>query len=417
MKCPLVRHASLLGLSACTVFATGFWDGPLTVSGFNDQLRLQVRGVLDIEGWWFERPAPGLIFTDDNHLLNPRATLYVDAQIGPRVYAFGQLRLDRGFDPSDEGLGLRSDEYALRVTLTEAKDLYVQVGKFATVVGNWAPRHGSWEYAFITAPAAYESLTAMWDNEPPNSVGQLLSWAFVRPVGTVEEELADQPLRLPILWGGSYATGAALAGRAGAFTYAVEVKNQSLSSRPESWDLDRYGWDTPTYSGRVAWQPSPAWKLGLSASTGSYLYAKRFVDEGNRLKPGLSLRDYRQTVLGHDIGYAWRRWQVWAEVFATRFEIPAVGDADVWSWYLETRYKITPQFFAALRWNEQIYGRIADPRGGQIRWGRNLRRLDLAPGYRFSEFVQLKLQLSLQHEEDRPRPFNVLAATQLTLRF
>jgi hypothetical protein len=45
----------------------------------------------------------------------------------------------------------------------------------------------------------------------------------------------------------------------------------------------------------------------------------------------------------------------WAEVFETRFEVPNVGNADL-SYYLEAKYKITPQLFVALRWNQQLYG-------------------------------------------------------------
>jgi hypothetical protein len=416
---PPARLATvLLGLSLSAAPVLGaFLERPLAVSGFDDQARLQVTGLLDLEGWWFERPAPGLVFTDDNHLFNPRATFYLDAQLGARLYVFGQIRADRGYDPSDQDLRLRSDEYALRLTLDPARDLHVQIGKFATVVGTWAPRHNSWDHAFITAPAAYEALTAIWDNEPPGSAGELLRWGFIRPPSSLNQELAFRTLSLPIIWGGSYSTGAALAGRAGHIVYAAEVKNQALSSRPESWDPDRFGWENPTYSGRLAWQPSPTWTWGLSASTGTFLYAKLAAEEGFTPSPGRSLRDYRQTTLAHDITYAWRGWQVWGEIFLSRFEIPGIADADVCSWYLETKYKITPQLFLGARWNEQRYARIDDPAGGRVRWGRNLRRFDLAPGYRFSDWLQLKLQLSLQHEENDPRPWSALAATQLTARF
>jgi hypothetical protein len=417
MPRPFVIAGVLLGQLAALPAAASFLERPLSLSGFEDLVRLQVTGTLDAEAWWFERPAPGLLFTDENHFFNPRATFYVDAQLGPRWYTFGQIRVDRGFDPTDGDLRLRADEYAVRITLDESRDTHFQLGKFATIVGTWAPRHNSWDYAFVTAPAAYEVLTAMWDNEAPESANELFHWAYIRPPSPVEEELFYRTLSLPILWGGSYTTGAALAGRAGTFTYAAEVKNQSLSSRPESWDLDRYGWENPTWSGRLAWEPSPAWTWGLSASTGTYLYARRLEQEGHGPAAGYSLHDYRQLLLGQDLTYTGRRWQVWAEIFVSRFEIPGVADADVYSWYLETKYKISPQFFVGARWNEQLYARIDDPLGGRTRWGRNLRRIDLAPGYRFSEWLQLKLQLSLQHEETDPRPWSLLAVTQLTARF
>ena len=32
-----------------------------------------------------------------------------------------------------------------------------------------------------------------------------------------------------------------------------------------------------------------------------------------------------------------------------------MGNADTFAYYLEGKYKFTPQFFAALRWNQQLF--------------------------------------------------------------
>ena len=91
-------------------------DEALTFTGSNTNIRARVSGTLDLEGYAFSSPAPGLIRTTSDALFNPRLSLFVDAQLGPAVYVFTQTRVDRGFDPSDQGAQIRLDEYAVRVT-------------------------------------------------------------------------------------------------------------------------------------------------------------------------------------------------------------------------------------------------------------------------------------------------------------
>jgi hypothetical protein len=64
----------------------------LTITALDDRLRARLRGTLDFEIYYLDGPAPSLIFTDDNFLLNPRLSLYLDAQLGTQVYVFAQAR-------------------------------------------------------------------------------------------------------------------------------------------------------------------------------------------------------------------------------------------------------------------------------------------------------------------------------------
>ena len=144
-------------------------DAELTVSAFDDNLRARLSGTIDLEMYHFQQPAPGLINSEIDNLFNPRLTLFLDAQLGRQIYFFAQSRLDRGFDPSDEGAQIRLDEYALRYTPWEDGRVNLQVGKFATVVGNWVPRHLSWENPFINAPLVYENVTPIRDKTAPAS--------------------------------------------------------------------------------------------------------------------------------------------------------------------------------------------------------------------------------------------------------
>ena len=403
---------TLQALSLCLFACTGHaleiddffdrLDNALTITAFDGNLRARLSGTIDTEFYNFQQPAPGLIDSEIDNLFNPRLTLFLDAQLGSQIYFFAQSRLDRGFDPSDHGAQIRLDEYALRFTPWDDGRFNLQVGKFATVVGNWVPRHLSWENPFINAPLVYDNVTPISDKIAPAS-----------PLDFVHRFDNEKYQFNPVIWGPSYASGISLSGRLGRFDYAAEMKNASLSSRPESWNMTETGFDHPTFSGRVGFRPNQIWNFGLSASDGPY-----FRSEAEQtLPPGRSIGDYREFVLGQDASFAWHHLQLWAEFYEARFEVPRVGDADTFAYYFEAKYKFTPQLFGALRWNQQLFSNIPDGAGGQVRWSQDLWRIDVAAGYRFTSHIQLKLQYSFQHETTGSRDDNHLIAAQLTVRF
>lgn len=376
------------------------------------EMRGRLSGTLDLEGYAFSTPAPALLHTAGSALFSPRLTVFLDAQLGGRVYLFAQARADRGFDPGNRPVRPRLDEYAVRFSPWRDGRLHLQAGKFASVVGNWIPRHGSWANPFVTAPLPYEHLTGIWDNAAARSATILQEWAHLRPATPRLDPVADKTQRLPIVWGPSYATGAAVSGVSGKFNYAAEVKHASLSSRPGQWSAAEVGWSHPTVSGRLGYRPGAAWHLGLSASGGSYLRRALLTS----LPAGRGRGDYRQLVVAQDASFAWRHFQLWTEVFAARFEVPLVGDADTVAYYAEAKHKFTPRAYGAVRWNQQWFGDLPD-RGAKVPWGRDIWRLDLAGGFRFTAHTQLKLQYSLGREPVGARDFSHLFGAQLTARF
>ena len=379
----------------------------LSLSDPDHRFHLQLSGLVDLETYFIDQPAPALIFTDRDFLLNPRLTLFLDAQIGSKIYVFAQTRVDRGFDPSDGGAEVRLDEYFLRYS--PAKSVNFQIGQFATVVGNWVSRHDSWQNPFINAPLPYENLTGIWDSAAPEEADDLLYWAHV---GEYDNgDYSDKYLRLPIIWGPSYASGIAVSGSLGRFDYAAEMKNAALASRPESWSITQVGFEHPTFNGRLGFRPNEMWNLGFSASAGPYLLS----EAAPTLPPGRGIGDYRELVLAQDLSFAWHHLQLWAEFYEARFEVPRIGNADTFAYYVEAKYKITPQLFGALRWNQQLFGTIRDE-DHRAKWGNDIWRIDAALGYRFTDYLQGKLQYSFSHQDSAQEGENLVAA-QLTLKF
>src|SRR5215510_11705229 len=402
-------HALSLWLFACTACAFDIddyfdrLDTALTISAFHDSLRARLSGTLDLEIYNFQQPAPDLIDSKIDTLFNPRLTLFLDAQVGSQIYFFAQTRLDRGFDPTDHGAQVRLDEYALRITPWQDGRFTLQVGQFATVVGNWVPRHLPWDNPFISAPLVYENVTAIQDKYAPPSPFYFIYAPY----------FAGKYAFNPLIWGPSYASGISVSGRLGRFDYAAEMKNASLSSRPESWYITENGFENPTFSSRIGFRPNEAWNFGFSGSEGPYF--RREAESS--LPPGRDIGDYREFVLGQDISFAWHHLQLWAEFYEGRFQVPNVGDADTFAYYIEAKYKFTPQFFGAVRWNQQIFNAIDTGYGGKENWSPNLGRIDVAATYRLTTHTQLKLQYSFQHETSAPDKDNHLLATQFTVRF
>ena len=391
----------------------------LSIRDSKNQFQLQLTGLLDLETYFIDQRPPALIESDRGFLFNPRLSFFTDVHWTKHLYFFGQVRIDRGFDPSDEGAQIRLDEYFLRYRPLDNSTINFQIGKFATVVGNWVPRHFSWENPLINAPLPYEHLTGIWDVAAPGNVDTLLYWGHV---GEYDNgDYSDKYLRLPIIWGPSYTSGLAITGSIEKFDYAGEIKNSAISSRPEAWDATQVGFDDPTFSGRVGFRPNEMWNFGVSVSSGAYLLA----EAASTLPSGRSICDYRELVLAQDVSFAWHHLQLWAEFFQTRFEVPNVGDADTFAYYIEAKYKITPQLFVALRWNQQLFGEVTEiekEEDGEVeiehhQWGNDVWRVDAAIGYRFTNYLQGKLQYSFTHEDIRVQQGEQLIALQLTLKF
>ena len=377
--------------------------------------RFQLGGLTDLEYYVLPEVSPGLIFTDQRQLFNPRFTLFADAQLGDKWYAFAQVRVDRGFDPSDNGIQARLDEIALRLTPWEDGRLNIQVGQFASVIGSRQNRHLSWENPFINAPLSYENLTAIWYAALPDSKSEFLGWGRIPTAAQSDfgNGFVDKHIRLPTMWGPAYTTGASVAGKLGAFEYAAEIKNVGPGSRPTEWAPHEGSFEHPTYAGRLGFRPSARWNFGVSYSNGPFLVP----DLARALPSGTNIGDFRQKLVALDASFEWHHLQIWSEIFHSRYNLAnGIEDVHTTSYYVEAKYKFTPQFYGALRWNQQLYSNI-DFEGQSLPWSREIWRLDTAVGYRFTPNTQMKLQHGIQQEEFSDEEFEHLFGVQLTTKF
>jgi len=375
----------------------------LSIRNSQDRFQLQLSGLIDFEGYFIDQRPPALIDAGHGFLFNPRLSIFVDSQWTKHLYFFGHVRVDRGFDPGNNPADVRADEYFLRYTPLNNSRINFQIGKFATVIGNWVPRHDSWQNPFVNAPLPYENITTLSDTEAPSSRQDFAGHRF---------ETDEQYERIPIIWGPNYTAGAAVLGSIDKFDYAFEIKNAAVSSRPGTWSPTETGWSNPHFAGRIGFRPNESWNFGASASIGPYMT----TDARATLPTGKNIDNYNQYTLGQDVSFAWRHFQLFAEVFEARFEVPTVGNADTLSYYIETKYKLTTQLFTAVRWNQQFYATVPAG-GGQEPWGNDIWRVDAALGYRFTNYLQAKIQYSFSHQDAAVQQGEQLVAAQFTVKF
>lgn len=373
----------------------------LTLSSTDGNFRGRLGGTLDLEYHAFDLPPPSLIDTDETWAFQPRATFFVDAQAGPNVYGFVQARIDRGFDPSDDSIEARFDEYAIRYTPWDNGVLNLQAGKFATVAGQWVHRHLSWENPLITAPLFYENVTLVSDDILPYT-----NFPWIPP----DAGLYNYN---PIIWGPSYATGASASGRVSRFEWAVEIKNAALSSRPGHWSVDEVDLEYPTVTGRVAWRPNLQWTLGLSASEGVYLGPDAIA----LLPPAWDPGDYTQTLFLADASYQWRHLQIWSEIVYSEFVVPWNGTVDSTAYFIEAKYKFAPEFYAAVRFNQQFFSNVYRDGMELGQWGVDQTRIDLAGTFRLNAHTQIQGEVDIRHGDWATDQTRYHFAARFTVRF
>src|SRR5688572_12145861 len=80
-------------------------DDSLYLQSSNGQIRADLSGLLDLEGYYIDAIPPGLLFPDDRFFFNPRLSLFLDTRIGEHLYSLVQVRFDRGFDPGADRHG------------------------------------------------------------------------------------------------------------------------------------------------------------------------------------------------------------------------------------------------------------------------------------------------------------------------
>ena len=89
----------------------------------------------------------------------------------------------------------------------------------------------------------------------------------------------------------------------------------------------------------------------------------------------------------------------------------------IFGYFLEAKYKFAPQFFGAVRWNQQLYDTVPDGPGRGDSWGRDAWRIDTADRLPIHAAYPAEAQYDLEHDDNGRHGFGHFLGTQLTVRF
>lgn len=384
----------------------GLSPGSLSVANKSGSLRFTLSGTVDLEAYLVTETSPGLLF-EDRSFANPRLTLFLETEVGERLFLFAQSRIDRGFDPGDRGEPtIRLDEWFARYTIGE-EDLNVsfQAGKFATPLGNFVPRHESMKNPFVRAPLLYDHITTVGDNKAPTD-----NQNFIH-----RRDIPDKKAEwVTMIWGPVYHTGAMVFATLGKFDLRFAVTNAAPCERPEEWEPGELEFENLAFSGRAGWNPFFGFKVGLNFARGPWL---RDVAEPT-LAPGDDRNDFAQTLVGIDLEYNIDHFIFWAEVYVSDWDVPNVsGNVRAIGWYLEGRYKIRPGLYVSARFGQMLFNEIEDASGNDTEWERDHWRAEIGVGYFIYVNLLAKAQIEYNKTQGPEDPDDTVGSFSLTLAF
>ncbi len=368
------------------------------------RVQLLTSGRLELEAFAPGAEEPWLI-PETSPFLAGRLRLFLDAFVGDRIMATAELRADRGQAPSAGDLQARLQQVFVRVGLDREGALALQVGQFVGPFGGYPSRARSPADPFLRPPLLYDYRTVACAGIAPASTEGFLTWKD-RP-----DEFRSKGA--PVVWDVPYPTGALLVGEGhlpgvGAVTARIGVVNSAPSAEPRLWRLDTSRRGAANLVGRVSARIVPELELGVSHSRGAWLNpeVEGFGDPDGVGPSGSSPRtsDYDQILWGVDAHWARGRFEVRGEVVRDLWEVPNVPyDVRDTSWFLETRMRTGAGGWVAGRIGEIRFNSLPTPGGEYERWDYDVRRLQLAAGYRLSRTVDVRAEYMVNRIAEGPR--------------
>jgi hypothetical protein len=272
--------------------------------------------------------------------------------------------------------------YALyvRVRPWKRRAFDVQAGRIPPVFGAFVRRSYGADNPLIGYPLAYQYLTSIRSDAVPFTADDLLAmrargWRASYPVGMT----APGP-GVPLVSAYRWDTGVQARATGARAEAAIAVTSGTLAN--PRVDDDNRG---KQVSGRVAWKPVVGLVLGASAARGQFLTTT--LEDG--LAALTTPQPHAQRALGLDAEYSRGYWIVRGEAIESRWNLPGLAapwiDAPLWAraGFVETRYRITPRFFAAARADRLTFSKIQGQRlfaGVPTPWDAPVTRVEAGGG-------------------------------------
>lgn len=213
------------------------------------------------------------------------------------------------------------------------------------------------------------------------------------PVRTVDEILAMRDTRvntgLPPIYDACWNTGLEIYGHHGKLNYSVGFLTGSVSKPTVEQTKD-----APQVTTHITYAVSPRLTLGGSAFYGPYLMAETYNDS---LPTGKQFSDFINAGVGYELHLAGRYFDLYSESFYAYWEHPYLPRLEVYSGYVEGKYKFTPGWFVAGRYDFYEPGKLTDSGGNEQNWDYPATRIEAGLGYHPNRATVMKFVI--QHNE------------------
>ncbi len=299
--------------------------------------------------------------------------------------------------------GIRAEQYFARADVLDQDRLSFQLGKFSAPIGNFIPRHHDADNPLTTWPLAYDHLTTL--TSAADSAAALLG----------NRDVPDVKTWYTPIWQAVYGTGAMAFGTVEDFRLAFAVMNSAPASLPDQWDLRSHQFDRPSYYLRASRSLDITTTVGASLAHGPY-----DNDDSIRSGPGVPAidgQDHDQTLAGIDVAFSSGYLELFAEAYWSQFEGEDVDDLELFTYYLEAKYRFRPGLYGAARFAQMFFGNIDDDAGRSRAWDRDATRVELGGGYFFTENLFVKATGQLNYTSGGREPDDHLLMVQLGLTF
>jgi hypothetical protein len=291
--------------------------------------------------------------------------------------------------------------YALyaRIRPWTARDIDVQIGRVPPTFGAFSRRTYVSDNPLIGYPLAYQYLSSLRPDALPATVDELLQ---KRSFGwLVRYSIGDQSLDhgVPLVNGLRWDTGVQV--HVGVLPQRVLTATGSITtgtlSNPRFKD-DNGG---KQFAGRAEWRPTAGVVVGTSMARGAFVSDSA---ANAALPPMHSTDGFTQMAWGGDVEYSRDYYLIRAETIVTEWRLPFARQPEfvdplrATATSIEGRYKLTPGFYAAARFDHLGFSTVAGTTVTQS-WDAPVTRVEIGGGYSIQRNLLLKLAYQHNHRD------------------
>lgn len=321
-----------------------------------------------------------------------RARLFFDAAPAENLEVFTQILVDN--------YSFQLYGAYMRFTNIGGSQLNAQIGLIPHPVGSWGPRTYSNINPLIGVPMVYNMHSSYIPGGP----------TAVRDVDDIIALRDSRSSRgLPVIYDACWNTGAEIYGSSGKLSYSIGLLTGSVSEPTLEQTKD-----IPQVTTHITYNLSSRITIGGSAFIGPYLVEGGFNDS---LPVGADHDDYMNGGVGYELHVSGRYFDIYSESFYTYWEHPYLPKLNLYSGYVEGKYKFTPGWYVAGRFGFYEPGKLIDSQGASRNWDYPVKRFEGGIGYHPNRRTTLKLVTQINNFELTDAFDSELYALQFAVSF